>query len=93
MASYYFDTSSLVKLHLREDGSDVIIRLVENLNSGRIAIMEITLLEARSTVRRHEREGSISRRAANRILERIDEDAVSSYIVQPFDASVIGRSH
>ena len=89
MASYYFDTSSLVKAYLREDGSDVIIGLVDNLSGGRISILEITLLEARSTVRRHEREGSISGRAANRILERIDEDAVSSYIVKPFDALVI----
>ncbi|MXX52707.1 MAG: type II toxin-antitoxin system VapC family toxin [Dehalococcoidia bacterium] len=89
MASYYFDTSSLVKAYLREDGSDVIIGLVDNLSGGRISILEITLLEAQSTVRRHEREGSISGRAANRILERIDEDAVSSYIVKPFDALVI----
>ena len=89
MASYYFDTSSLVKAYLREDGSDVIIGLVDNLSGGRISILETTLLEAQSTVRRHEREGSISGRAANRILERIDEDAVSSYIVKPFDALVI----
>ena len=80
MASYYFDTSSLVKLHLREDGSDVITGLVENLDGGRIAIVEITLLEARSTVRRHEREGNISGRAANQILERINEDRVSTYL-------------
>ena len=89
MAIYYFDTSSLVKLHLREDGSDAIVGLVENLGWRRIAILEITLLEARSTVRRHERAGNISGRAANQILERIYEDAVSSYIVKPFDASVI----
>lgn len=89
MANYYFDTSSLVKAYLREDGSDVVTGLVENLNGGTIAILEITLLEARSTVRRHEREGSISGRAANRILERIDEDAVSSYFVKPFDTLVI----
>ena len=89
MASYYFDTSSLVKLHLREDGSDVIVGLVENIDGGEIAILEITLLEARSTVRRHEREGNISGRAANQILELIYEDAAASYIVQPFDAWVI----
>ena len=88
MASYYFDTSSLVKAYLREDGSNVITGLVENLNSGRIAILEITLLEARSTVRRHEREGDISGHAANRILERIYRERASLYLVQPLNLSV-----
>lgn len=88
MANYSFDTSSLVKAYLREDGSDVVTGLVENLNGGTISILEITLLEARSTARRHERKGNISGHAANQILERIDEGAVSSYIVKPFDASV-----
>ena len=89
MAIYYFDTSSLIKAYLREDGSDVITGLVENLSGNRISILEITLLEARSTVRRHERESYISGRAANQIIERINEDAESSYIVQFIDASLI----
>ena len=89
MASYYFDTSSLIKAYLREDGSDVIIRLIENLDGGSIAILQLTLLEARATVRRHEREGSISGRAINQIIERIYEDATSAYLVQFLDLPVI----
>ncbi len=89
MAGYYFDTSALAKVYLEEDGSDVIVRLIENLSDGRISILEITLLEARSTIRRQQRERNISGRIANQIIEQIDEDRTSAYFVQPLDSSVI----
>ncbi len=89
MASYYFDTSALVRAYLGEDGSDVIIGLVETLSGNEVYILEIALLEARSAVRRREREGNISGRAANQILGRIHQDRVSTYLVQPLSPSVI----
>lgn len=89
MAGYYFDTSALAKAYLEEDGSDVIVRLMDDLSGDRIAILDITLLETRSTVRRHERERNISGRIANQIIERILEDRASVYLVQSLNLSVI----
>ena len=89
MAGYYFDTSALAKAYLEEDGSDVIVRLIDDLSGDRIAILDITLLETRSTVRRHERERNISGRIANQIIERILEDRASVYLVQSLNLSVI----
>lgn len=89
MESFYFDTSALIKLYIEEEGSDRVINLVESLEEGKVFIVDITLLESRSAVRRREREGDVSGMDANRILKQIDEDGSSLYLVQPVNPAVI----
>lgn len=89
MESFYFDTSALIKLYIEEDGSDQVINLLESLGDGRVFILDVTLLESRSAVRRREREGDISGPDAIRILNQIEEDGASLYLVQPVNPAVI----
>ena len=89
MTSFYFDTSALIKLYVEESGSVEVLGLVEELDGGRIVILDITLLECRSAVRRREREGDISGPDANRILQQIHQDASTLYLVQPSSSTVI----
>ena len=89
MASYYFDTSALLKFYIEEPGSGVVIDLIQNLGDARISILDVTLLELRSAVRRREREGNMSGREANRIIDRIYEDSLSVYLVQSLNLLVI----
>lgn len=83
MASYYFDTSALIKLYIQEEGTAAVLDIAEGLAGDRLILLDLTLLESRSAVRRREREGDISGSAANRILERIEWDSSSSFLVQP----------
>ena len=89
MTRYYFDTSALLKFYIEETGSGVVIDLIRNLGDARISILDVTLLELRSAVRRREREGDISEREANRIIDRIHEDGLSAYLVQSLNLLVI----
>ena len=89
MASYYFDTSALLKFYIEEPGSGVVTDLIQNLGDARLSILDVTLLELRSAVRRREREGNMSEREANQIIERILGDRASVYLVQSLNLSVI----
>ena len=89
MTSLYFDTSALIKLYVEEVGTAETLDLVEELRGDRMVILDITLLECRSAVRRREREGDISGPDANRILQQVHQDASALYLVQPSSSAVI----
>ena len=59
MANYYFDTSAFLKFYIEEDGSDTVQALLRDNESHTFIISDLTILEARSAIRRREREGSI----------------------------------
>lgn len=89
MPGLYFDTSALIKVYVEERGTAEVIGLIEDSRGDRIVILDITLLECRSAVRRREREGDVSGPDANRILQQIHEDASTLYLVQPSSSAVI----
>ena len=60
MASYYLDTSALIKLYIEEEGTAGMVDLIRGAEIGRIIILGITLLEFRSALRRKERRGEIA---------------------------------
>lgn len=88
MASYYFDTSALIKLYIEEEGTAAVVDVAEGLASDHLVILDITLLESRSAIRRREREGDIPGFVANQILERIERDGSSNYLVQPTASAI-----
>lgn len=89
MANAYFDTSALVKLYVEEEGTGRVVGLTEELDGGQGIILDVTLLESRSAVRRRERGGDIAAAEADRILKQIEEDASLSFVVQPSTSAVI----
>ena len=89
MASVYLDTSALIKLYVEEEGTARVLGLVAGTDGGQAVILDLALIECRSAVRRREREGDISRADADRILDRLEVDASSSYLVQPSNSAVI----
>ena len=89
MASVYLDTSALIKLCIEEEGTAALLDLTKALGGGRIIILDLSLIEARSAIRRRERESDISGPDADRILRQIDEDRSSSYLVQPSSSAMI----
>ena len=88
MPNYYFDTSAFLKIFIEEDGSDKVQALVEDLEGGELIILDLTILEARSAIRRLEREGNISAERARNVLRQIADDAANMYFVQQTAAAM-----
>ena len=89
MASVYLDTSALVKLYIEEEGTAQVTALTADRDDVRVVVLDITLIESRSAVRRRQREGDISGADADRILKQIEEDASSSFLLQPSTSAVM----
>lgn len=88
MPDYYFDTSALVKLYIQEKGSDRLRQVLKQNEDNRIFILELTLLEAHSTLWRLEREHKISTTDAKRFITQIDQDGKSRYFVEQISEQV-----
>lgn len=92
MASYYFDTSALLKLYIEEQGTKEVLRLVEGPIPSDMVIVGTTVLECRSAIRRRERSGEISKLDADLAIGRIENDALSRYFVQPLTDTVFSEA-
>ena len=91
MVSVYLDTSALIKLYVEEEGTAQVMALTEDLDGVQIVILDITLIECRSAVRRREREGDIPGADADRILKQIEEDA-AAFLLQPSTSAIMGEA-
>ena len=89
MASVYLDTSALIKLYVEEEGTERVVAVTHDFDGVQVIILDVTPLEARSAVRRRQREGDISGTDADRILDRIEDDTSSSFLVQPSTSAII----
>ena len=69
MAFYYLETSALVKLYVRESGTERVLALANRTTENRLAILALTQVELRSAVRRRERNGEIPPLVATQLLE------------------------
>ena len=69
MSSVYLDTSALLKFYIEEDGTDRVTHVVEDAEDGHAVILDLTPVEARSAIRRREREGDIAAADADRVLQ------------------------
>ena len=92
MASYYFDTSALLKLYIDEQGTEEVLSIVEDPIPNDMAIVGLTVLECRSAIRRRERSGEISKSHADQAIDRIENDALSRYFVQPLTEAVLDEA-
>ena len=67
----YFDTSVMLKRYIRENGSD---RAMALMRRYRIVSSSVAPLEMRSALRRVEAEGSLSSKAFQAVLKRIETE-------------------
>lgn len=89
MGLYYLDTSALVKLYVREVGSERLLRLVSRKNSHRFAVLSLTRVEMHSAIRKREREGDIDAPVADRLLSQFEQHLESRFIKQVLNDSLI----
>jgi len=84
---YFLDTSSLVKIYHKEQGSEIVIDLYKS--SYDLVISELSVLEFTSTAYRKFREKEIDEKALGALIERFQFDAESRYKVLIFSSIII----
>ncbi|MGB8887628.1 MAG: type II toxin-antitoxin system VapC family toxin [Candidatus Korobacteraceae bacterium] len=83
MTLYYLETSALVKLYVREQGTERLLALASRIADNRLAIFALAQIELRSAIRRRERNGEIPPVIAAQLLELFGRQIESRFLTQP----------
>ena len=82
MALYYLDTSALVKLYVRELGTEQVLRLASAAAGNQLAVLALAQVEIRSALRRRERAGEIAGTVVIQLLERFQRHLEAVFLRQ-----------
>jgi predicted nucleic acid-binding protein len=82
LSLYYLDTSALVKLYVREPGTEQMLRLTSQAARNQLAVLALARVEIRSALRRRERAGEIASRVVVQLLERFQHHLEAVFMRQ-----------
>ena len=82
MAFYYLETSALVKLYVREPGTERLLGLAARSSENRLAVLALAQVEFRSAIRRRERNGEIPSLVATQLLEAFERHVEGRFLTQ-----------
>jgi predicted nucleic acid-binding protein len=82
LALYYLETSGLVKLYVREPGTDRLLTLATRSANNRFTILSLAQVEFRSAVRRREKNDEIPRFVATQLIETFKTHLETRFTVQ-----------
>jgi predicted nucleic acid-binding protein len=96
LALYYLETSALVKLYVREPGTERLLSIAARSSANSLVILSLSQVEFRSALRRRERNGEIPAVVANQLLDlfkrhaesRLVRQAVTDYLIDLASALV-----
>ena len=89
MALFYLDTSALVKLYIREPGTETLLRLTNPLHQHRFTILNIAEVEFRSAIRRRERTGDLDPPEVTDLIRRFEHHLENRLLRQPLNEAVL----
>jgi predicted nucleic acid-binding protein len=89
LALYFLETSALVKLYVREPGTDKLLRLASREANHRFAVLTLARVELHSAIRRRERAGDIDGSDARRLLGRFEQHLESKFLRVPLNDTVM----
>jgi len=72
----------LVKLYVREPGTDRMLALASRSGENRLAVLALTQVELRSAIRRREKTGEIAPRVATQLLEMFSRHLETRLVIQ-----------
>jgi uncharacterized protein len=99
MADYFFDTSALIKRHVRETGSAWVRSLVQAKAAHTLYIARVTAVEVTSAISRRQHPGDLMPAQANAILGHFRRHLTQRYRVIELtpalfaDAMLVARKH
>src|SRR5712691_5855656 len=83
MATYFLDTSAIVKRYILEQGQAWILSLCDPAQGHDLYISQATLVEVVATICRRAREQSISLTERDRLIHVFRQDSKESYNIWP----------
>jgi predicted nucleic acid-binding protein len=89
LASYYLETSALVKLYVRESGTDRMLGLTVPDSGNRLIILSLAQVEFRSAIRRRENAGEIPTRVAVQLVQTFRRHLDTRFTTQPLTQFII----
>jgi len=82
-------TSALVKLYIREPGTDRVLRLASRQADNRTAVLSLTAVEFRSAIRKRERSGDIDHIGAAQTIAKFERHIEARFLRQTLNESVV----
>lgn len=92
MALYYLDTSALVKLYVREVGTERMLELARRGAGHQLAVLAMAQVEIRSAIRRRERSTELDSTAADQVLATFQRHIESKFLRQAISDSMLDRA-
>jgi uncharacterized protein len=89
LALYYLDTSALVKLYVRERGTEEMLRLANRTTGNQLAVLSLAQVEIRSTIRRRERAGEIASTIVVQLLESFQRHLEGVFLRQVLTEAIL----
>ena len=90
MSYYYLESSALLKLYVRERGTDDLVPLVRNpFLVDRFIVLSLASVEVRSAIRRRERIGDIAAPMAAAAIRRLEWQVGTRFYETRLDGEVI----
>lgn len=83
MALYYLDSSALVKLYIREAGTERMLALAERGARHQLVVLALAQVEVRSAFRRRQRTGEMGARLADELLAAFARHLEGRFLRQP----------
>ena len=89
MALYYLETSALVKLYVREPGTDRLLRLASRATDHRFAVLALAQVEFHSAIRKRQRLGDIEESVATAVISRFEQHLETKFVRQILSDSIL----
>jgi len=89
LASYYLETSALVKLYVRESGTDKMLRLAQTCGPRKMTVLALSRVEFRAAIRRRERLRDIEAGFGHDLRVRFDRHWEQQFLIQPVTETVL----
>jgi predicted nucleic acid-binding protein len=92
VGAHYLDTSSFVKLYVREPGTDKMVRLANPSGGHSLYVLGLTRVECRSAVRLRERKGDLAHDVADTLISRMEQHLRTLYLIQLVTDAVLEQA-
>jgi hypothetical protein len=92
VAILYLDTSALVKIFVREEGTEQIRRLVHPDAGHRLAILSLSRVEFRAAIRRRATLGHFDTEVADGLIRDFADRLSTVFQVQPVNEAVLEKA-
>jgi predicted nucleic acid-binding protein len=89
LALCFLDTSALVKLYVREPGTDWLLRLASHTTNHRFVVLALSRVEFRSAIQRRERAGDIDGGLAKGLIDKFEQHLETRFLRQSLNESVL----